>query len=1321
MEKSILSINNNDFKIPFKLANDNSFHYQESESDPQLTISKFKPKKPSLCNKLLFTWTKLAMNISNKKSLKIHHLTEYDKNEYIRPLYLKLYNKWYNQKVDTISTQKYKSINNNSLFHKKRTGVCPLFLSILSTNLKDILIVIFLSVILTLIKIFQINLQRKLIFLFKNSGDITIVQGITTSIPLLAAIFLINKMIQIFLTHHTMHYSQIVGTKAGNMLSALVYEKIMRTAIFLKNQISEGEIINYIQVDIDTLGFVFFYAPLTIVVPFQFFAYIYMLFTYFGSSFIFGFLIFLVLFMIAWIIQKLYIANQRNLLKNKDQRLKITSNTLHILKILKLYSWEEEFIQRINRTREDEMRSMKKIQNVYVLSGFVHWSIPLFLAVSSIGIFTLINGEMPIENLLTSIEIFDSMSYPLYRLPIFITSLLNCLISMKRVENFLNERDIEGSSREDINLKKQKVDIKFTNCNFGIINYRNNTNKYLLKDINIEINKGDLVAVLGETGSGKTCLANAILNYLEYIPSREEGVNIINGSVSYAAQNHWIMNESIRNNILFYNEMDQERYKEILDICQLTPDLEILPGGEFTEVSSNGTNISGGQKARISLARAIYKKADIYLFDDPISSVDSIIAMEIFNKVLVKYLKDKTRILIRHDIQNLHLMNKIIYMDKGKVIWTGTYDEFTKHDLYKELQAQAKKKTSLKEQKKFEQKKNSSLQLTQRITAKEIKEKMAKGKLIKDEEMKVGKIVISLYLKLIKLMGGYMFFILLILLSLAVQSTQVGGNMWLIHWSSIKSDNLYSFLIYSQIGLFSLFFLFLKEFLFSRSFLSLNNTLHNEMLLKIMYAPINLFHDIVPIGQCINALTNDLDKCKVILKIVTQILRHGSALLGSIVVCARYNIYSLFSAPIMIILGIIVTKYYINAGRDLNRLDGISRTPIITCFSETISGATTIRAFKTQYNFKERFFKLLNNYFIVSSYKFGSTNWYSMYLDFSSYLYSFFIIVFACFFRDSFTAQAIGLLLKYSLSFSDQMLNSFNEMSNVEKSMVSFERCDTYTHIIQEKALNMRKDLSLKKWPSKGSIKFDNYSTKYRPETEIVLNQINIEIKPGEKIGIVGRSGSGKSSLSLAVFRIIEPFQGAIYIDGVDITSIGLKKLRNSMCIVPQDPTLIEGTLRDNVDPLGQYSDDEIISVLEELEFFDFMETNSHNKGINSSRGLMYKIKEFGNNLSLGEKQLICFARAILKKSKIIFLDEATASLDQRTEDIIQKSIDKHFKECTVLTIAHRVQTVKSCDKIIVMDKGKVAEFDSPTNLLKNPKGIFTTLYYKNMQAMENS
>ena len=1294
-----------DYEIPFK----------ESSSDEIINTSYYQNRKKTsvklICKNLFFDWTRQAMRISNNKSLKIKHLAPIGDNV-IQYLFDILYNKWYTKPQnfsDSIHVRKY---------HQK--SLCPLFFTLLSCNKSNVFFVLFLSLLFLLTQFFHINLLRNLIFLFKDNKNII-------NIYKYAFLFLVNKICSIFLIHHTMFNSQILGINAGNMLSALVYEKIMRTSAFLKGNLSEGEMINYIQIDIDTLGFVFFYAPLTVVVPLQFGLYIYLLFKFFGIIFIFGVIIFLILFMIAWIIQKVYISNQRLLLENKDQRMKLTSNVLHIIKILKLYVWEEEFLNRIDKERIKELKTMKKIQNVYVLSGFVHRSIPLFLAISTIGIFTTIYGKIPIENLLTSIEIFDSMANPLYRFPIFITSLLNCLISMKRIENFLKTNDIHRDSIEDKELKEKNIILKFSKCNFGIKNEETLENKILLNDINIEINKGDMVVILGETGSGKTCLANAILNYLEYIKptnttsdkNNKNNIkcqNIINGSISYAPQNPWIMNDTIRNNILFFNELNIEKYKEILQICQLTSDLDNLPGGELTEVSSNGTNISGGQKARISLARAIYKESDIYLFDDPISSVDSINSYEIFNKVLIEHLKGKTRILIRHDIQNLHMMNKIIFMEKGKVIWSGSYKDFIKTDLYKNLVKQVKRKTTLEEER-LSQRRKSVRHLREKIPSigHEL-DKIEKGKLIKDEEMKQGKISYQLYFKLLKLMGGYSFCFLIVILSIACECSQVGGNVWLMFWSSNKMDNLYAFLVYTELGLLSLFFLFLKEFLFSRALLYINRNLHDQMLTKLFSAPINLFFDIVPIGQCINRLTSDLEKCKLILKLLSQILRSDIILLLAIIVCAHYNIYSLISPPILFFFGFVITNYYISAGRDLNRLDGIARSPIVSGFSESISGAIIIRSFNEQKHFQEKLFKHLNDYYTVINYKFGATNWYSLYLDLSSFIYLFVIVVGACIFHDKFSPEAIGLMLKYSISFSEQMLNALDFTSNLEKSMVNYERCDEYTKIIQEKPREMPRDKLLRNWPNEGIIKIVNYSARYRPETELALNNINLEIKSKEKIGVVGKSGSGKSSLFLAIYRIFESNKGFIYIDNENISNLGLKKLRENLCIVPQDPTLIEGTIRDNIDPLNEYNDKDICNILKELDFFDFIDDNIYDKKF--SKSLNFKITEFGNNLSLGKKQLLCFARAILKKSKIIFLDEATASLDQKTEDIIEKIIDKYFKDNTVLTIAHRVQTVKKCDRVIVMDQGKVIEFDKPEILLKKQNSLFASLYYKNLKSL---
>ena len=1293
--------------------------------------------KKSFLNKIFFFWATKAMNISNKKILKIKHLAKGQENQ-INTLF-NIIRTEYNSRVD-INFNDYENIkpHHYALMKKnKKKSSCPLFLSIVKSNIKELLLITFFSILVIICRYLQIQLLRLLIIYFRENyeleeGEISNPLKLRNKIYLYSALFLLNKISLIFLQNHSNYRSQILAIKAGNMLSALIYDKLLNTSSIYNGDLNEGQMINYLQVDIDHLGFVFFFAPMTFVVPIQFVINFYMLFNFFGYTFIFGLMIFLILFFIAWIIQSLYISNQKILLKNKDKRMKITSSVLHKLKVLKLYVWEDEFFNRVEKEREQEIKSMKKIQNITLLSRFVHSSIPLFLSVSSIGIYTLIKGKMVLENLLASIEIFDTMSASLYRLPIFITTLLNCLISLNRLEKFLNAKNFKKTSKEDEELKKKNIDIKLNNCNFGIFNTELKKYKILLSDLDLEIKKGELVAVLGETGSGKTCLTNAILNYLDFIPksnNKKEVYNVVNGSISYASQNPWILNGTVRDNIIFYNELDIERYKKVLEICQLISELSQLPGGEMTEISSNGQNISGGQKARISLARAIYKDADIYLFDDPISSVDPINSEKIFKNVLLDYLKNKTRILIKHELRNIELFSKIIYLKNGKIMFCGNYQELIKSNIYQKLLDEYTDKSDL-EKNKLEKviPKSYKEHHVRSLSFGIDKEKIMKGRLIKNEEMNEGSINKKLYINFIMIMGGFSFFTLLVIISATIQAFSLGGNIWLMQWSSGENENnLYSFLVYAQIDLFSLFFLFLKEFLFSVALLRMNKKLHNKMLNKLIHAPINLFHDIVPIGQIINRLTSDLDKTRAISKLLNLILRSFFMLITSIVVCFHYNSLSLISALVMILSGIFITNYYISAGRNLNRLDGISRSPIVTCFSETFSGAKIIKSFKREENLKNRLFQFLNDYYYVISYKFGSANWYSLCLEISSYFYIFFLVLFSCFFYDSFSSQAIALIIKYSVSFSDQMLNTFCFLSDMEKSMVSFERCDSYTKILQEetteqKKRKVNKDKSLTNWPSQGRIQIREYSCKYRPETEIVLNNINAEISGGEKIGVVGKSGSGKSTLSLSFFRMVEVYQGEIIIDDVNISEISLNKLRKNMCIIPQDPTLFESSVRDNVDPLKQYSDLEIFNILEELEFFDSINIrnkiyiNKYNKDY-IQLCLNYKIKENGTNISLGNKQLLCFARAVLKNSKIIIMDEATASLDQKTQSIILKSIEKYFKNSTLFSIAHRIESVLNFDRIMVFDEGKLKEFDKPNELLKQKNSIFYKLYYEENES----
>ena len=1324
-----IRLNESNYQNLMVYENENQNTTMSSENDKKYQ----KKTKENFINKLFFWWSKKAMEISNKKILTVNHLAK-NQEKLIDSLFNKIKNEYYKRVGFNDPRTNFNDFSPHN--YKKKKSIFTLFFSILKSNITDLLIVTILSLLVILCKYLQIKYLRILIILFTTLededshpefGEKNNNNNLKNKIYLYAFLFLLNKLALIFFQNHSIYRCDILGYNSGNMLSALIYEKVLNSALVVAGDASEGQMINFLQADIDTLGFLFFFAPMTLLVPMQLIIYFFMLFEYFGKILIFGFMVFLFLFILAWFIQKFYIKYQRILSKNKDKRMKITSDVLHMLKVLKLYVWEDEFINRIEKVRDEELISMKKIQNVYLLSRFIHSTIPLFLSIASIGVYSLINGRMPLENLLASIEIFESMSEPLYRLPIFITSFLNCMISMNRLETFLNTKNYKKINKEDYALKEKNIDIKLLNCSFGVTNQETNSTKILLQNLDIEIKKGELVAVLGETGSGKTCFINSLLNYLDFFPKinkdnnkEKEIFNIINGTISYAPQNPWILNGTIRENITFYNEFNEERYRKVLDVCQLISDLELLPGGELTEISSNGTNVSGGQKARISLARAIYKEADIYLFDDPILSVDPINSEKIFKNVLLNYLQNKTRILVKHEMKNIDLFSKIIYIKKGKIMFCGNFQELTKSEVYNILKDEYNNQQRLNSSKnhiKINEKNISHKART--ISFGHEKEKILKGRLIKDEELNENSINKKLYISYILLMGGIIFFLIIVIISASIQIASVCGNIWIIQWASGNDEtNLYSFLVYAEIGLISSFFLFLKEFIFSRALLRINKQLHNKMLNKIIHAPINLFHDIVPIGQIISRLTSDLDKCKVINRLLNLILKSIFVLITSIYVCFKYNTFSLISVPVMIIIGTSLTNYYISAGRNLNRLDGISRAPILTCFSETFSGIKIIKSFNRELNLKDRLFNFLHNYYYVVKYKIGVSIWYSLFLQLGSYLYILFIIVTSTIFYKYFDAEAIALLIKYSISFSDELLNTFNYLSEIEKNMVSYERCDEYTKIIQENNnQNLPSENSLLGWPNEGKVIIENYSCRYRPETELVIKKLNAKINGGEKIGIVGKSGSGKSTLLLSLFRIVEPLHGKIIIDGINIADISLNNLRERMCIVPQEPTLFEGTVRDNVDPLKKYSDQEIFHILKELEFFDIISSN--NKYITKKelikKYLNFKIKESGINISLGKKQLLCFARAILKNAKIIVLDEATAALDQKTEDIIQKSIDNYFKNSTVFSIAHRIKCVLDFDRIMVFDEGKLKEFDEPKKLLSQKDSLFSELYNKEM------
>ena len=1333
----------NDLKVPLSgqeqemqdLSNklDNNLD-NELDIPLDVKVKKLSPYYTSnFLGKFFFNWTRYAMDTANKAPLKILDFKGLAERDQSQNLLKPLYEKWQSEK-----NQKNDFILDENAF----------FTAILKTYYLWIITLTILNLCIDSLKYLQIYFYDSIIQYFEYYHSPEDHKPPFFPIYINAIGLVLIKVSKTFFHHQVKFISQTLGVKAANAVTALIYDKVTKTSIFIKSQISEGEILNFIQVDSEKLNFLFASLPKILTLPFNLIVSFYALFIFFKKSFIVGLTMLIIMILIIWYIQYRYLYNTKEMLKKKDKRMRLTTHTFHIIKILKLFGWEDEFRENIDKKRNDELINIKNILYLTALRTFVNSNLSLLTSLASIGGYTYFYGAMEVKTLFSSTKLVKEVAVPLVDIPQFITDLNSLKISLRRIQNFLVVKDIDTTKAEkiekNINIMlndSEEVNnnsaIDFKKCDFGIKGeevitkdeYKKIADKVLLKEIDLTINKGELVTIIGETGSGKTCLINSILRNLELINenSPDKKYYICSNKISYACQDPWIMNGTIRENIIFYDKFDKDRYNKVVNACQLDKDFENLKHGDQTEIGSTGNNISGGQRARIALARAIYKDADIYLFDDPISSVDTYISMKIFHQAIVNLLKDKTRIFVTHDTRNLKYTSRVIVMDHFKIEFNGNFEQFSGKDTYEDIV-----KDNTHHNKK-------DLTINKDIT--DIKGEYftnkddSFGRLLRDEDQVHGKVSWRLYDLFFRIQGGYLLFLLLIGLTLSIVVSNAVGKDFVASWSDKaqnkseeekfnKEDNYKFFIHYSGILFIGIFIQFIKEMLVAFSNFKSTKYLHEKMIYSLIRAPINLFHDVVPIGQILNRLIHDLDLSQEIIWMFNKILGSLIGLITSIYICFLENRESIYASPVIALFAYLLLKYFITAGRDLNRLNGISRSPAISLFSETILGITTIRTFKQEKPSKMKFYERLDEHYGVMLYKYGSDNWFCMSLDLISHFYLGFVLIGAILGINTFDAKTVGIMLDYSSDFSEQLLEVFEQGTHVEKSLISLERCDTYSKIPSEKyedeKLSSKKIYSLsdKSWPVEGKVNYENYSMKYRPNCDLALKDVNIEINPGEKIGIVGRTGSGKSSLTLSLFRIVEAFSGKIIIDGENISEIPLKKLRRSVSIVPQEPFLLEGTLKTNLDPLNLYSEQEINEVLTNVKLYEMLEHDNVN-GKNVLRGINTEIKEYGNNLSFGCRQLLCVARAILRKSKIIILDEATSSVDQKTEDIISNAVDTMFKDSTVITIAHTINTVKKCDRIIVMNAGEVVETGKPDELIANNNSQFYSLYYKYIEETD--
>ena len=1165
-----------------------------------------------------------------------------------------------------------------------------LFRAVLRANLGDIIKMLTLTIIQALIKIGNIYIYRHILLTFSSSPTDTPVMPLTYLIVLMLTTFFFNN----FMNRRSDFLVSVIGSKTILQINALIYDKLLRVATYNKSSFSEGELVNYIQIDSEKFGEFLSDSPKTIIFPFQLVFYVTLLFQYFGPSFLFGLGCLIGMQFLLWCLQKKKLSLQKMYMKAKDERMKITTQTFNIIKTIKLYSWENAFIAKIKKKREEEIELLRQTNSLFATINGVYWSGTIILSVVSISFYNFFGNTMDTANILTSILIFNNLADPIFVLPSFINGLFDSFVSLKRIEKFLFAEDNDTSQVEILPSNSSSA-ISISNCSFGIDKTAAKPIK-LLHDITLDIKKGEIVGVVGEVGSGKSCLLNAILNNLAVFSSNEHNNIKLNGTISYVSQNPWILNDTVRNNILFFKEMNEDKYRKVIEICELAQDIKLFPGGDMTEIGEKGIGLSGGQKARLAIARALYSDADIYLFDDPLSALDAYVGMKIFNQVFMEYLKDKTRIIVTHALQYVSYTDRVIYMHEGRIKWFGTSVELNTQEFYqnfiKNIENKKKKNNNIMISNKEEENSNNLDKNNTEIV-----------RLTKDEKQRKGNITMKVWWTFYLYAGGLCYLLAMIFVNIMWKASEVVSDLFLTYWTGLNTQsNTYIFLIiYTAIAVIVTIFVFARAYLMVAGLIAFNKRMHDELLEKLIKAPVNLFHDTIPRGQILSRLSKDLENSTYLTNISNGTLLVMFQLIGCVVVCGMFNPYTLIVMPFIFAIELAFIRFYLHGGRDLNRLEGNIRSPMIGVFSETISGVPIIRAYHFENNFTDKFYSKLNGFFKVKLFQSGGSNWFGLQLDMISFVLLLFILVFSLYFKDTISPESMGLLLSYSIKLMDYLHGIMNRLILLERLLTSVERCVGFTKVIQERPSNTEIDKENPNFPFSGSISFKNFSARYRPETELVLKNISFDIKPGEKVGVVGRTGSGKSTMCLCLFRIIEANSGSISIDDIDISKLGLEYLRENLTIIPQEPTLIQGTLRENVDPGNKYTDDEIINAFNEVGL-DYLI---------KSKGINYVIVENGNNLSIGEKQLLCIARAMLRKSKVVLMDEATSSIDYSTETLIQNSISKVLKNSTVITIAHRIKTIINYDRILVLANGEIVEYDTPEKLLQNKNGLFSELY----------
>ncbi|KAF9031702.1 multidrug resistance-associated ABC transporter [Hymenopellis radicata] len=1043
---------------------------------------------------------------------------------------------------------------------------------------------------------------------------------------------------------------------------------------------------------------------------------------------------------------------QDKLMKARDKRIALMNEFM---------AWERNFEAKVLKIRAKELKYQRLNYTIETLWNAIWNGTPILVTLVSFWHFTVVRQQDLTPSIaFTSIVVFNELKFALNALPETFINMLQSLVSMRRIEKYLNSHEIVPVPP----LSEQSDTIAFQSCTVTWPQDRSGSSagsstassaastprqKFVLIDLSLRFPKGELSLICGKLGSGKTLLLHALLGEADIltgqmlcprsppdaIASLQDVYRtedwIVQGVCAYVPQAAWLRNASIKDNILFNLPFNAQRYRRTLEVCALVTDLEILEDGDESEIGERGVNLSGGQKARVSLARAVYSRASTLFLDDVLSAVDAHTAHHLYNTCLKgDLMQGRTVILVSHHVQLCaEGASYIVALDNGHVRFEGSREAFQTSGVIRTLVqsgftdekdiAPEKEEELVEAQLEAEEGSETSSTIAPTVTPSEAttaaEKKKPARKLVEEEKRAVGRIGKDIWLTYIKACGSPVYWSIFILVFVLGALSPVAENSWLKYWSNkvLEADGSRGPVFYVSVyAAVSLIVTTLRCIFRSSPACGCSLTL--GLLETVLFTNIR-FHDTVSRGRLLNRFGKDFEGIDSNLSDnFGRSFMYGIASVTTLITISVVGgLPFIIAALLLSSIYFNVAKVYGQTSRDMRRLDSVTRSPLYSIYGETIAGVAIVRSFGASSKFLRDMLRCVDTNANPYYWMWGVNRWLSIRFNMVSCAITGVTAAVAVL-NPRIDAALAGFALTFASSITNDLLFMVRRFVGLEQSMVALERVKEYSELVREppEFIEPRPPSS---WPSKGAIKCEDLVIRYAPELPNVLHHLNFEIRPGEKIGILGRTGSGKSTLALSFFRFVEPTEGRILVDGLDIASIGLTDLRSKITIIPQDPTILSGSLRSTLDVFEEYQDAEIFEALRRVHLIRAGEVENQDDeedavNANMFRNLDSPVSEGGDNFSTGEKQLLCMARAILKRSKVLVMDEATASVDYATDELIGKTIRQEFSESTILTIAHRLRTVIDYDRVMLLDQGRIVEFGSPFALLGNSNSRFFAL-----------